>query len=70
MAEHHKRCPKDMDPMWGQCACDVIDGLLADLRAAVEGLDVRCTEDPWRNEELTDWVRRDAVLALLDEVQP
>lgn len=25
-----------MDPMWGQCACDVIDGLLADLRAKVD----------------------------------
>ena len=37
-----------------------------DLRAKVEWLYVRCTDDPWRNEELTDWVRRDAVLALID----
>jgi hypothetical protein len=35
-----------MDPMWGQCACDVIDGLLADLRAKVEGLPYRTWVPP------------------------
>lgn len=36
------------------------------LRAQVEALYIRCTDDPTRNGELADWVRRDAVLDLLD----
>ena len=55
---------------WLDVAEQAQEQALVDLQAKVEELYVRCTEDPWRNEELTDWVRRDAVLALLEEAQP
>ena len=52
-------------PLWRGGVAEVERDLRADLSAKVEALYTRCTDDPTRGEELTDWVRRDAVLDIL-----